>query len=453
MLKNEYVFYNSLFIIGIIIFCFNILVIDKIEPIWNNFADPLDYLHQAKMDVFNSSFFAPIPTDCFSPRPFTVPLFYKLVDAEPYKIIMFQKLIHCICSVLFSFIFVSFIQSKFIKVISFYLLLFLFCWLNIVGWTNNLLSESISNSLLFLWLDLYMLFVAKNSTLITILFCFTCILFSFTRDSWPYVIVMALFISTIQSYFYTKQNFKKNIFVLVFSITLFFVQGYTSKVGERHKLPIFNTVVGRISKNDAYLKWFEQNRMPISNSVKSDFSNIDVDKNKAFIYSKYQDPNYLPLMEWSAKNGKSIYQLFLLTHPSYFFLSDQTSIQVNRMFCYNIGGYFKQASKSRDYTDSTFPLWNLATTFLLVITLLFISIYLKTILYSIPSVIAILGAFNALIIYNADTMEVERHLYITQVLIQLLNITCFCFLVDIFIQYLNKKKWHLKFIPKRAIKD
>jgi hypothetical protein len=434
-------FFSLLLILGTVYFAFEILVIPKIEPIWDAFGDPLDYHYQSHMDLYSLDFYAPRPTSFFSPRPFTTSLFYKLADSDPYKMIMLQKLTYCFCVILFALIFIFFIESVILKILTFYLLLFLFSWQNIVGWTDNILSEPTSNSLLFLWIGLLMLFVKYNNWIITILFCSLTLLFSFTRDTWPYIILISIFSIMIFDFFQNKLHIYKSGFTFLFCIGLFFFQSKSSEIGQRHKLPVFNNIVGRVCKSDEYLKWFEGHGMPMSSQIKKDFLNqkVDSENGRRYIYSKYKDSTYLPLMNWSVKDGKSIYQLFLISHPGYFFLNDQNSQQIERIFCRDFFYYFENNSKPNDPTQTTFPLWNLPTTLALVLLLFLYSIYLKNIFYAIPLLIAFVFFINALILYNADTMEVERHLYITQIIIQLLNILSFSLLINIFINLFNKK--------------
>ena len=434
-------FFNLVLILGVVYFAFQILVIPKIEPIWEAFNDPSDYLYQSHKDLYSLDFYAPEPTPFFSPRPFTTSLFYKLAGSDAYKMIMLQKLTYSFCAIIFALIFIFFIRSVILKICTFYLLLFFFSWQNIVGWTDNVLSEPYSNALLFLWLGFFMLFVKYNNWIITILFCSITVLFSFTRDTWPYIISLTIFIITVFDFFQNKSHIYKSGFTFLFCIGLFFLQAKSSEIGQRHKLPVFNNIVGRVCKSNKYLEWFEKHGMPMAGQIKKDFSNkkVSSENDKHYLYSKYKDSTYLPLMNWSVKEGKSIYQLFLISHPSYFFLNDQNSQQIERLFCCNFFTYFKNNSKPNDFTQTTFPLWNLPTTLVLVIILFLFSIYLKNIFYSIPLLIAFVFFINALISYNADAMEVERHLYLTQIIIQLLNILSFSLLINISLNLFNKK--------------
>src|SRR3954470_20993902 len=61
-----------------------------------NFPDSADYLRQAGISIASKEFFAPRPSAGFYPRPFVVPLCYKLMGSEPRLIILMQKIAHSV---------------------------------------------------------------------------------------------------------------------------------------------------------------------------------------------------------------------------------------------------------------------------------------------------------------------------------------------------------------------
>ncbi len=147
--KKEYIIY-SLILFGFIFFCYVILDIPAIDPIWNFFADPQDYLRQSNYPLFSKEFYIPEPAMWFTPRPFTVPLFYKLAGSEPERMLYFQKAFYCFSVGVFVVCVLRFLAHHVLKLVMALVLFFFFTWWNIVGWSNNILSESISFSFFLL---------------------------------------------------------------------------------------------------------------------------------------------------------------------------------------------------------------------------------------------------------------------------------------------------------------
>jgi hypothetical protein len=63
---------------------------------WLEFSDTEDYINQSKIPLSSREFLAPHHSGTFFPRPFTVPLLYKLAGSEPVTIVILQKYIHCL---------------------------------------------------------------------------------------------------------------------------------------------------------------------------------------------------------------------------------------------------------------------------------------------------------------------------------------------------------------------
>ena len=141
---------------------------------------------------------------------------------------------------------------------------------------------------------------------------------------------------------------------------MFFAQNYTSNVGERYKLPVFNSIAGRVSKNDAYLSWFKNEGMPQGDVLKKDFKDVMVDSDigRPIIYKRYIDSTYTELFSWVTKDGKSTYQKFLLTHPSYFFLQDLSTEYIKEnLFSHDLT-YYDKAAGFFTNAENVFPIFN-----------------------------------------------------------------------------------------------
>lgn len=238
-------------------------------------------------------------------------------------------------------------------------------------------------------------------------------------------------------YFYKKDNVLKKYFTVLclLSIGLFLFQSYTSKVGERYKIPIYNVLATRISKNPEYLNWLTEKGMPLADSLASNFKNIDLSKDADVqkIYDSYANPIYKPLHQWIVEHGKNTYMLFMLTHPSYFFLNDESDIQKERIFTIMDKGYIVKSKEPFLYDNAIRDVFPIGLLLILIVSLTVLTIKFKgnRYYYLLPLFLGILFFVNVFLSYNADTLEVERHLFITEIMIQFIFYITLIFLVDI----------------------
>ena len=431
IIKLSLIMFN---LICLIIFC-NVILTYTYNPIWNFFGDPTDYLIQSKMSLWSSDFYMPTVDMGLSPRPFTVPLFYKMVNSDPLSIVWMQKIAHCIASFALITSLLLIIKNKIVSFLTIPLLYYFFTWWPIVGFTENLLSESLSMSFLFIWISATILCIHYKNSFAFIYLCIITVLFSFTRDTWPYIILLAGFLLAV--YFYKKDKKLKKYFVIFCFLNtgLFLFQSYTSRVGERYKIPIYNVLATRISKKPEYLNWFSEKGMPLTDSLSSNFKNIDLTKNEDIIkvYNSYLKPTYKPLHHWIVEYGKNTYMLFMLTHPSYFFLSDESDFQKERIFTIIDKGYIVKSEEPFLYDNATRDVFSIGWVLILIVSLMLLTIKIKgnTYYYLLPLFLGILFLVNVYLSYNADTLEVERHLFITEIMIQFIFYITLIFLVDI----------------------
>lgn len=436
--------YVLLSLLSVLYFYSIILIIPKIDPYWAGFPDVNDYKLQSEASIFSSDFISPSPKPGvqFFPRPFTVPLFFKMADSDPYKMIMLQKWVYCLCVTVLVFVLIMFVEGWILKMVTTNVLLFFFSWWNIVGWSEIPVSESISLSLMFLWFATAFFYYKKPNRTSLIIMIFVAILLSFTRDTWPYIILLFAVINIFTVKFNTQYKLKNGIAFFLVSIVLFLFQSYTANVGERFRLPVFNSIAGRVSHNDKYLEWFENEGMPQVKQLKADFGKVSVDREGRFLmYKKYVDGTYDSLFTWVRKDGKKAYQKFLLTHPAYLFLTDvpNNEFQEN-ILCDKLAYYYPKAEGFFVNAGNVFPVlngWLYFVVFLVLITLWketkdFKFIFLLTIF--------LLFLANALLSYDADSMEIQRHLFITRVGLEFVGVVTFLFGIDYTIAILNKRK-------------
>ena len=425
-IKNPIVLNLFLFIVTL---CLHLLLPPSEPAKWNNYADCKDYLAQSKIPLSSLEFYAPHKREGFYPRPFTVPLIYKIAGSEPEHIIIAQKIIHSLTTLFLVFALLQFFQkqrTKIFIIISMYLLM---SWWNIFGWTFILLSESLSISLMFCWIASYLLMIKKRSVISVIIHLCLTFLFSFTRDSWPYIFIFFYLLNLFICWFLDKELVRKLTLLLTFSLLIFVVQKQTAKIGNRYRLPIINTIILRILPNDEFLKEFTDAGMPDASRLKKDFSQVSpYDSSINLVFNLYNDTSYASFHHWVTTDGEKTYMKFLISHPRYFLLLDEGLQKSKRVFCFN-NCYSGNVVGYSYLAQYLFPIYNTLSVLLLFVLLLFTKQRKNYFLSLIGTLIAVF-AINALLSYNADTFEVERHLFITNIVIQFLGILLTALLFD-----------------------
>ena len=389
---------------------------------WKNLTDPYDYLKQAKIPITSAEFFFPHKVEGFDPRPFTVPLFYKFCSANTDTIVQMQRVVLWLSAFFLVNVLISFLEktsAKYFLIAGLYLLL---SWWNVLGWTILVLSESISASLLLCWIASLLWLYKKNNASSLLLHIIITILLAFTRDSWPYVLI-CFYAGICALWLLFKQPGVKNYFPLLFlSLAIFFVQQQGTKTGLRYQLPVINNVVVRILPNPAYTRWFVQHGMPDAEKLQQNFGKLDVvpEEGQHKLWSLYTDTAYQSFLNWVKVSGQSTYTKFMLLHPDYILMQHQSHAQLARIMSHDLfyidepRGYSKTISR-------LFPLFNMGIVTVLCIMLLMIYTKRKNPILFGPVLLALFTLINAILCYNADSLEVERHLYLTNILVQLIG--------------------------------
>lgn len=431
----------SLFILTLVLS----LMIKFDPPIWKGYEDTYDYLHQSHYSLLDKNFYFPQRKANFFPRPFTVPLFYKIANSDPDTIIILQKILHALCAFFLGHVILFFLRSKLSKNIFLLTWYFLMSWWNILGWTNMLLSESLSISFMFLWIASFLLVIHKRTNSTIILHVFITILFSFTRDSWPYILIIFYGIFTLIALLWDKKMLIYTVFFLVLSGSIFMIQQKSALIGQRYRLPIMNNIVFRILPNKEYLQWFTDRGMPDEELLKKKYSHLDAPEK---IYPIYTDSTLIKFSDWAGKEGRPLYMKFIMTHPSYLFLLNETPSNLNRIFAYDIG-YTDEVRGYSLLSQFVFPVFNTFIVLILNIFLIYLFIKENRLIWLLPIVFIVIMAFNAFLLYIADSMEVERHLFVTNIMIQFIGILSVCFILDskFFNSLLHSLKKSISFNP------
>lgn len=399
---------------------------------WKLFPDSYDYLAQSKMDFFSFNFWFSAKTKDFYPRPFTVPLIYKMIGGDVPMIIIWQKIIHFLSAALLCISVSLFIKKQFLKYLLSVFICVVFCWWNILGWAQLILSESLSFSFTCIWIASLLFWIKSNTRLTFSIHILCVLLFLFTRDSWSYMLIFFYVSGCITAYLFSKNLLKPMLVLLLTCCLAFIVQQKAIERGERQKIPVINNLVVRIIKDSSYLHYFIAEGMPMGKELREEYHAIDftIDQNRALIYELYTSKKYEPLFHWVVENGKSTYLKFMLTHPSYPLMLNEPSAKMKSFFVRNLYQYTRSPIGISHSIDSVFPVFSYLALFMFVVLLALINLRLKNLIYIIFTVLYVAFLANALIIYNADSLETDRHLFNDSVLVEIFGAVFFCFLLD-----------------------
>ncbi len=120
---------------------------------------------------------------------------------------------------------------------------------------------------------------------------------------------------------------------------------------------------------------------------------------------------------------------FLITHPEFTFLLKENKQQLSKIFAYNLP-YTGGVNGYSRCVQFIFPIFNIWIVISLALGLLIAFIKDRFVFLLFPLIFIIVFFFNVLLSYNADVFEVERHLFITNIVIQFLGILSFAVLID-----------------------
>jgi hypothetical protein len=407
------------------------LMVQWDPKIWQYFPDTNDYLRQSNISFFSKDFFFTKPTPGFYPRPFTIPLCYKLAGSKGETIVQMQKFMHSLSVFVLVFALLLLLKTGISRYILMFFIYFLMSWWNILGWTTQLLSESLSMSFLFLWIATFMLYYVRRKPGYLVIHALVTILFSFTRDSWPYILVMFYLLLILVAWLWERPVLKGFGIMLLVSLAIFVVQERSSAIGERTKLPVMNNILMRVAAEPANYDWFVIKGMPMGGVLRQQYPglNISDDSYRIKVYDTYLHPEYKPFRDWAAEKGKGLYTRFLITHPSYFFLLKEPACNLKRILAVNLH-YTMVMNGYSKYAETFFPIFSPLSFLVLALLLLWAYGRTRKPVLLLPLVFCVIFLLNVFLIYNADSLEVERHLFITMIMVQLLSIWCVGLLLD-----------------------
>jgi hypothetical protein len=291
--------YLTLFLAYVVLRIANLDALQEIRSL----PDTVVYTKLASRSLFDLVFWG-------GPRPWTTPLVFKLMGNDPLSIKAFQSGFSIACWALLAFFVARALRSSWLKLLAFGIVLLFSLSAEIIMWDGVLLSDSISLSLMALfiagWLWLLESWRWHKAALIVLVALF----WAFTRDTNAWLVLMtagALMIGAAAG-----QIQRRYVLVAAALAIVFAVNDYSANRARRWVAAFMNNVGLRILPFPERTEYFERLGMPVTPALMARAGKKAWRDDWAF----FKDPALEEFRQWVRARGKSTYMRFLLSHPA-----------------------------------------------------------------------------------------------------------------------------------------
>ncbi len=265
-------------------------------------ADTTSYVRISQGSIFADSFLA-------GSRPWIFPLLLKLMTNDAQAVVWVQGILSIVSwSALAAAVAYS-LRTPFLKIAAFIFILLFSLYRYILGWDSVLRTESLSLSLMALfvagWLWLIDRWHWGKATLVLVV----ALLWTFVRDTNAWVILMvALFLLLLIA---LRAIHRKYLVLSLAFLGMFFLSNLSADLGDRWVFPFQNILGRRILPNAQALNFFAACGMPVSPELVQLAGGFANSSERAF----YEDPALEEYRSWLYESGKRCYVKWLLSDP------------------------------------------------------------------------------------------------------------------------------------------
>ncbi len=265
-------------------------------------ADTPAYLRVSGEAFFSKDFWA-------NTRPPMFPLVLKLFDADKTNVAAFQATFSIISWGMLALA-LAYALKGFLRPLAFGLILALSLDRHIAGWDVVMLTESLSISLMAVFLAAWLWLLKGWSWGKVFLLSLVAFLWAFTRDTngWLLLMVSGLVVMSVLVF-----GARKRYLSIAVVFALFFaLNNLSADKGHRWVFPFQNVLARRILTDQDALIFFEDCGMPITPELLNLAGGFAGSDERAF----YTDPALEPYRAWLQDRGKSCYMRWLLSRPA-----------------------------------------------------------------------------------------------------------------------------------------
>jgi hypothetical protein len=341
-------------------------------------------------------------------RPWTTPLFYKLLRNDPPSIAIFQLGLSIICWGFLALSVVRALRLSWLKPIAFGMILLFSLSTEIILWDGVMLADSISLSLMALFIASWFWLLEDWQWFKAVLTALAAFSWAFTKDTnaWVVLVIAALLIIGIAA---RRIQSRYVLIASVFAV-IFAMNDVSANRAHRWVVAFMNNVGMRILPSPERTAYFAELGMPVTPALMQRREKKAWTDNWAF----FKDPALQQFRDWLYAHGKSSYVRFLLSHLA---LTIQEPLRHSEELL---------SSELRNYAPANFssilsePLaevvyfkrWAVLLTWAAAIAVGFVfglQLWTRNVAFLVPLALIILVYPQAVIAWHGDPNEIGRH--------------------------------------------
>jgi hypothetical protein len=386
-------------LICVVVVVFRIRAIQHVIPA--QFNDTTGYVQEAHAPILSTDFL-------LGPRGFTIPLFFKIVGVQVNRIVWLQAIFGLFCWGALAFAFLKSLSNYWIGLIAFSLTMVFGLGREVLVWDSAILSESITLSLFALTLAFAFLLMTKWTKVRLAGLFIAATLWIFTRDSNALVLGMAAIGILLLTF--SKEYRKRSLIVGVPLLTLsVYALIITALVGRTNQAVTHN-YEQRVLTDPTREAYFINKGMPISPAVQNQAGGWGM------TLLNSNNPDITTFRDWMLKNGNYVYLQFLISHPKVLFgepIANRNELITGGEYLIVLPQGFNPPPVWQQLTDITYPkdltlfiFWVISVVGLAIIVTPWKAELKK---WAFPVLLLVICIPAAIVTWNIELMEVERH--------------------------------------------
>ena len=264
-------------------------------------ADTPAYFRVANEDLFSRDFWG-------NTRPPMFPLVIKALNSDAIRVVQFQTAFSIVSWGLFA-LSVAYQFKSLLRTLAFGLILAISMEHHIAGWDVVLLTESLSISLLVLFLASWLWLLQSWSWWKVIQLIFVAFAWAFTRDTNAWLLLMVAGMILLAVLMFGAH--KRYLSIALIFFLIFTINDRSANIGNRWLFPFQNVLAQRILTDQTAIEFFAECGMPITSELLGMAGGYANSGDRAF----YNDPTLDSYRTWVHPNGKACLMRWLLSRP------------------------------------------------------------------------------------------------------------------------------------------